>query len=204
MKKNGELMANNPVDEKLNMKRINIFWNVVDRLSTKSNFIEGFYDKTVGREYRNEINSFELAKSKKILHIGCGTYPITALILSELNGVKIVTIDHDAKSVETAHKIITNKKLEDKIQAKVGDGINYPLDGFDTIIISGCSFPKIKVVRHVLKNSNKKSRIIIREAYYKDKLMEMVKSINNVELIKKIDNNAFVMSKWESFYIVKN
>ena len=108
MKKKDELMANNPVNEKLNMKRLNIFWNVVDRLSNKSNFIEGFYHKTVGREYRNEIDSFELTKSKKILHIGCGTYPITALILSELNGVKIVTIDHDAKSVETAQKIITN------------------------------------------------------------------------------------------------
>lgn len=189
--------------EKINLKKINIFWHLVDRLSSTSSFIAKLYDKTVGNEYRKERDKFNLSKSKKILHIGCGTYPITALILAELNSVKIVTIDHNEKCIKIARKILKQKNMNKKITAQLGDGINYPLKGFDTIIVSGCSLPKIQVINHVLQNADKKTTIIIREGYYKNKLKEIIKNIDDVQIIKKINNHAFKTSNWESFYITK-
>jgi precorrin-6B methylase 2 len=190
--------------ENINLKKINLFWHLVDRLSSISSFIAELYEKTVGNEYRKEREEFNLSKSKKILHIGCGTYPITALILAELNGLKIVTIDRNEKRVKIARKVLEKKNMNGKISAEVGDGINYPLNGFDTIIVSGCSIPKIQVINHILQNSDKKSKIIIRESYYKDKLIkDIIKNFNDVKIIKKINNHAFRTSIWESFYIIK-
>lgn len=190
--------------EKINLKIINFFWYLVDRLSSISDFIAELYEKTVGNEYRNERDKFNLSKSKKILHIGCGSYPITALILAEMNGIRIVAIDHNKKCIKIARKVLEQKNMNGKISAELGEGINYPLKGFDTIIASGCSLPKIQVINHILQNSDKKSKIIIRESYYKDKIIkDVIKNFGDVELIKKINNHAFRTSNWESFYITK-
>ncbi len=190
--------------EKINLKIRNLFWYMIDRLSSISNFIAELYDKTVGNEYRNERDKFNLSKSKKILHIGCGAYPMTALILAEMNKVKIVAIDHNEKCIKITKKVLDHKNMNGKIYAEFGEGVNYPLKGFDTIIASGCSQPKIQVIKHILQNSDKKSRIIIRESYYKDKIIkDILKNFNDVELIKKINNHALRTSHWESFYIAK-
>lgn len=191
--------------EKINLKIINLFWYLIDRLSSVSDFFAGLYEKTVGNEYRNERDEFNLSKSKKILHIGCGPYPITALILAEMNGVKIVAIDHNEKCVKITKKVLQQKNMNGKIYAELGEGLNYPLNGFDTIIASGCSQPKIQVINHILKNSDKKSKIIIRESYYKDEIIkDIIKNFSDIELIKKVNNHAFRTSNWESFYIIKN
>jgi precorrin-6B methylase 2 len=190
--------------KKINLKIGNLFWHLIDRLSSISDFIAGLYEKTVGNEYRNEREKFNLSKSKKILHIGCGSYPMTALILAEMSGVKIVAIDHNEKCVKITKKVLDQKNMNGKIYAEFGEGINYPLKGFDTIIASGFSQPKIQVIKHILQNSDKKSKIIIREPYYKDKIIkDILKNYTNVELIKKINNHAFRTSNWESFYITK-
>ncbi|MCJ7572171.1 MAG: class I SAM-dependent methyltransferase [Candidatus Thermoplasmatota archaeon] len=190
--------------ERINLKIINLFWYIVDRLSSISDFFAELYEKTVGNEYRKERDKFNLSKSKKILFIGCGPYPITALILAEMNGVRIVAIDHNEKCVKISRKVLEQKNINRKISVELGEGLNYPLKGFDTIIASGCSQPKIQVINHILQNSDRKSKIIIREAYYKDKIIkDIIKNFGDVELITKIKNHAFRTSNWESFYITK-
>jgi hypothetical protein len=183
--------------------KFNIVWYFVDWLSSRSNFISELYGKTVGREYRKERDKLNLSSSKKILHIGCGYYPMTAFVISELDGLKVTTIDHNEKSIEVAKKVIKNKHMEDKVFAKVGNGINYPLKGFDTIIVSGCSFPKIKVVNYILKNADKNCRIIIREGHYNDEIKEIIDSMEDVELVDKINNKSFPNAEWDSLLIVK-
>ena len=190
--------------ERINLKIKNIFWYIAERLSGISNFIEVLYEKTVGIEYRKEIDKFNLLKSKKILHIGCGSYPITALILAEMNGIRIVAIDHNKKCIKIARKVLKQKNMNGKISAQLGEGLNYPLKGFDTIITSGGVQPNIQVINRILENSDKKCKIIIREAYYKDKIIkDIIKNFSDVELITKIDNHAFRTSDWDSYYIIK-
>jgi precorrin-6B methylase 2 len=188
---------------KITIVRFNFIWYLVDWLSSHSKFASELYEKTVGREYRTERDKLDLSSSKKVLHVGCGHYPMTALILSELEGLEITTIDHNEKAVKVAKKVIKNKKLNSKILPKVGNGVNYPLKGFDTIIISGCSFPKIKVVNHVLRNADKNCRIVIREGHYEDEILDIINSIEDVELVDKIHNKSSPSAEWDSLLIVK-
>jgi len=160
---------------------------------------------TVGNEYRRESKIFLLSKAKNILHIGCGSYPITAMVLAEIDAVKIVAIDNDARVVKRASKIINKYNLNGKVKVEKGNGIKYPLDEFDTIIISGCSVPKIKVIEHVLKDAKPQSRIVLRDSFINIKsIIEDLNPDYDIKLVNKIENHLFPISGWESYYLIKN
>ena len=175
-------------------------------LACKLHKLAEFYDKTVGKVYRMEMKQFALSDAKNILHIGSGSYPMTAMVLAEMDDVNIVTIDNNPRSITKANEIISRNKLVEKIVAKQGDGTKYPLDEFDTIIVSGCSFPKIQVLEHVFKNAKPQSRIIIRDSYLDmDSIINGLNTGNEISVLKKIENHPTTQrSGWESFYLIKN
>ena len=131
------------------IKQSNFFWHLVDKFSCKLERLGALYEKVLSKTYKKEGNKLGIYDAENILHIGCGSYPVTAITLAELNGGKIVGIDRNKKAIEPAIEVIKNKNLEDRIKIEHGDGTSYPLDNFDTIIISGCSVPKLKVLKHI-------------------------------------------------------
>jgi precorrin-6B methylase 2 len=192
------------VREIFGIKRSVLFWKYVDYMACKLDRIAKTYENTVGREYKKEIDNFNLKNDKKILHIGCGAYPITAMILSSIDNAKIVTIDRSHRSIKLAKKVIQKKKLENKIKAEYGDATKYPLNGFDTIIISGCSVPKIQVFNHIIKNAKSNSKIIIRDTFLDiESILKNIDSDKQVTIAKKIKNHAFTNSSWTSYCLLK-
>ena len=190
--------------QRLGIKRSNVFWHIVDLLANKIKFIANLYTKLIGDEYRKEIEKFGLKSSKKILHVGCGAFPITAMVFSEMDNAEIITIDSNVKSVKLANKIISKKKIDGKIRAEVGNGAGYPLDSFDLIVISGCSVPKIKVLKHVFQNTKPGCRIIVRESIStRDMMLKFISSYGDIELVDNMVNYPFPSSKWESFLLIK-
>ena len=182
----------------------NLFWHCIDRIACRIEKVAELYDKSVGTEYRKEREKFDLSKAKNVLHIGCGSYPITAMTLAETNHTNIVTIDTNCKSVKLANDVIHRGNFVGKITAAVGDGTKYPLEEFDTIIVSGCSVPKIEVTEYILKNAKPQSRIIIRESYSSMKsLINRIDSHKNIEIIDEMDSHPFLTSRWKSFYLMK-
>jgi precorrin-6B methylase 2 len=143
-------------------------------------------------------------KSKKIIHIGCGAYPATAITLAKMNCKNIVAIDKNKRAVKLANRIINNKNLYQNITIEVGDGRTYPIENFDTIIISASSTPKIDVLDHIFKTAKPNSKIIIRELYETSEAVDdFINSHENIKLIKKIGNNSLDEYKWKSYYTVK-
>ena len=56
----------------------------IDILACYIGVLANLYEKTIGNEYKRERDKFTLSKAKKILHIGCWSYPITAMVLAEM------------------------------------------------------------------------------------------------------------------------
>jgi precorrin-6B methylase 2 len=186
------------------IKRSNLWWYVIDYLSCKFNRFAIKYQKAVVNEYRRESERFKLEHAKKILHIGCGAYPISAMLLYEMNGGKIVGIDRNTKFVKFAKRVINDKNLSDRIEIKQGDGKTYPLDDFDTIIISGCSVPRIKVLGRIFKAAKPNSKIIVREIYCQNRpVVKLINSFKNIKIVNKIDNHPYPTAGWESFCLHK-
>ena len=190
--------------EILGLKTSSYFWIFVDYIACKMEKFAQLYEKSISTEYKRESKMFDISASKNILHIGCGAYPVTAMTLEKMNGKKIVAIDSNPKAVELAKQVINKKKINDKISIENGDGTNYPVKEFDAIIISGCSVPKIQVLKHVINTAKPNSKIIVRELFRTSSLItQIINSYENIELIKKITNTPFPFFRWKSFYLIK-
>lgn len=185
----------------------NYFWKCTDSLSCKMEKIAKIYEKSIGKEYEKESKIFDISGAKSILHIGCGAYPITVITLAKISGAKIVGIDRNPKSIKLARNVIQEKNLSKRITIEQGDGTNYPVEEFDTIIISGCAFPKQQILEHVFENAKSGSKTIFRISGLSSKsIIDRINLHQDVTLIEKIENHPFPFAKpfgWQSFYLIK-
>ena len=145
---------------RFNISRYNYFWKAIDFIACKVKRFARIYENTISKEYIREGKLFKISESKNILHIGCGSYPVTAITLAKFNGSKVVGIDVDSKAIRMATDVINNQMLQDKISLDIGDGRSYPMEKFDTIIISSCSVPKIDILKHIFKTAKTNCKII--------------------------------------------
>ncbi len=180
------------------------YWKFYDFLACKIDKLAGHYEKDISKEYEKETALFETTKADSILHIGCGAYPITAMTLAKMNCKNIVAIDKNKRAVKMANSLITKKNLYDLIKIESGDGRSYPLDKFDTIIISSNSIPKLEVLEHVFKSAKPNSKIIVRELCDASRpIVDFINSNSNIKLVKKLYNESVAEKKWESYCTIK-
>jgi 2-polyprenyl-3-methyl-5-hydroxy-6-metoxy-1,4-benzoquinol methylase len=171
-------------------KLTNFFWIIIDTMSYRSKKIALLYNKSISKEYLSEYSSLGIKKENKILHIGCGPYPLTEISLAQQFGAQIVGIDKNQRIIKMAKKIIKEHSLENLITIEHGNGIDYPMDNYDMIIISSCAFPKKKILENIIHTAKKNCIITIREL---DIAVQSVKSLlnkhKNLTVIKKTHHN---------------
>jgi precorrin-6B methylase 2 len=193
--------------ERISRKTSNFFWDSIDFLSYKLEKFAQFYELSISHEYNKERELFDIKYDKKILHIGCGAYPITAITLARNNGVKVTAIDRNKKAVEKAKNIVHKKKLDKRITIIHVNGTKYPIERFDTIIISGCAIPRTAIFKHIFENAKSKSKIIIREIDSGAKsVIKIINLYQDINIIKNIKNRPLSFFKpfgWQSFYLIK-
>ena len=149
-----------------------------------------------------------LTKNDKILHIGCGAYPLTAITIAEQIGAKIVGIDKKFKNVRRAEIIVNKKNLQNKIKIELGNGTDYNFEKFDAIIFSSVVSPKTKILENILKTASSETKIIVREL---DLSVDSVKKFidlnkDKLKLVKTIENHPFPFVRpfgWQSLYMIK-
>jgi hypothetical protein len=191
------------------MKNISIFyWWFIDNLSYKLDKLANtYYMKSIGPEYEKEYRKFGILKENKVLHVGSGAFPLTEIKLAETIGSTVVGIDKNLNAVKSANDIVNEKNLNDKIKINYGNGIDYPVDEFDVIIISSCASPMMVIVKHILKAAKNHSKIIVREMETSlIPLIEYIGMQQDIYLVEKIDHHPFPFLKpfgWQSFHLIK-
>src|SRR5512137_1916922 len=93
----------------------NFFWEVADTWSYKNNKIAQRYNKSIEEEYRKECEICGVSKNLKVLHIGCGAYPLTQIVLAQSCSGILVGIDKNALAVQRAQEVISRHHLQNKI-----------------------------------------------------------------------------------------
>ena len=101
----------------------NYFWIIIDILSHQNSRIAQRYERSIGKEYKNECEAFQIAKGKKILHVGCGSYPLTEMTIARLFDISIVGIDKSSKAIQRANEVIRKNHLEDNTIIFLNDKI---------------------------------------------------------------------------------
>jgi len=170
----------------------NYFWEIADSWSYKNEKIAQLYNKSVGKEYHKEYENCGIQGNVDILHIGCGAYPLTEIILASCSTGHIIGIDKNLQTVKRAQQMILKNKLENHILIKHGNGQDYPASNFDFIILSSCSLPKIKILNHIFQKAKSHSTIIVREVdIATNDVLQCIDAHEDIILKKQIHHNPF-------------
>ena len=184
----------------------NYFWIVVDILSYANEKIAERYEKSIGEEYKNECKAFNISKGKKILHIGCGSYPLTEMTIVRLFEVDVVGIDKNTKAVKRANEVILKKQFDKKIIIEQGNGADYPVEEFDMIIVSSCALPKTDILNHVFTKAKKNSIIVIRDLDTStDEFLDYINEYKYITIEKRVHHPvpSLMPIGWNAFYLKK-
>jgi precorrin-6B methylase 2 len=186
----------------------NFFWEVADTWSYKNIKIAQRYNNSIEEEYQKECTICGLSSNAQVLHIGCGAYPLTEIVLAQCCSGALVGIDKNPLAVQRAREVIQRHHLQDRITIHQGNGTEYPVDEFDLILISSCSLPKVQILEHLFKEAKHHSTIIVREVRIAiADIIHCIREHPEIEMIQQMHHTPFPFYGplgWDTFYLRKN
>jgi protein-L-isoaspartate O-methyltransferase len=136
----------------------------MDMLTWKLPSLSSRYENVIKRDYLEEYSLLSITPTTRVLHIGCGAYPLTDIILAQSFSPKlIVGIDSNKHTVKKARSVVKIYGLQHKISVEHGDGQFYDATGFDLVIVSSCCWPKIPILHHLYDSVKPGCMILVRE-----------------------------------------
>lgn len=116
-----------------------------------------FYRKMI----RKEIEKACLEPGRRVLNIGCGPLPLTALELAE-SGMIVDAVDVDNASARMAKNYLSGFESGCAVNVINADGINLTQKQYDAIWVSLSVFPKKEVLTNSLELLRAGGRLIYR------------------------------------------
>jgi len=99
--------------------------------------------------FLNEINSVDISRKDKVLHIGCGILPTASILIAQQKNAYVVGIDNNLNAVKFAKRFIAKKNLSNKIAIEYGEGVQYPVKDFDVFFIAANVWPLDDIFKHL-------------------------------------------------------
>ncbi len=99
---------------------------------------------------------------KKILCIGGGCFPATAILLQKYTNAIITVIDNDISVINVANDVISKYKLEKMIKVINVDGVDIDASTYDLIHIAAQISPKETVLNQVNATKSENAKVIVR------------------------------------------
>ncbi|WP_031516003.1 nicotianamine synthase family protein [Desulfofalx alkaliphila] len=119
----------------------------------------GLYYKDI---VKREVELGHIIPEDRILVIGGGPLPCTAMEIADQTGAKIVVVDKDPKAVEIARRVIKRYNMEDQIKVKLADGINISAVDYSVIHVALQVCNRTKVLQNILSKAPQGARILVR------------------------------------------
>lgn len=125
------------------------------------------------RPYRqviiNEIGLAQISAADKVLNIGCGAVPFTALQIAALTGATVWAMDRDADAVKRARFCIEQAGMDERVRVIEGNGAYNVPSGFNVAIVALQAEPKEDILDNLLAAALTGGRLVFRRAnnYFK-------------------------------------
>lgn len=120
------------------------------------------YSRIYNDVINKEIALAGIGPLDRVLNVGCGGIPFTAIQVARLTGAGVLAIDRDEKAVEAASCCIKALKLENLVEVKKADGtepLSYP---FNVALVALQAEPKRKLIDNLMAEGKPSARLVFR------------------------------------------
>ena len=148
---------------------------------------------------RLECISEFVEDNDKIIDIGCDHALLDIYLMNNKNNINLIASDIHEGAIKNAKKNISKHALLDKIDLRLGDGLNVINENeVDTIIIAGMGYYSIEKILSNSEKMNKIKKIIVQSNTDVVKLRKFV-----IKLGYKIEDELLVKDKDIIYTIIK-
>ena len=121
------------------------------------------YSLPYRRVVAREIQLAGIGPDDRVLNIGCGAVPFTAIHLARMAGCRVTALDIDPAAVRKASLLIRRAGLSDQVTILEGDGASDIRQGFDVAVVALQVRPKAGVLMELGRRGGRGSRAVFRE-----------------------------------------
>lgn len=121
----------------------------LDIVSGKIDFLK---DQFIGRTFefaKKESLEAGFTPESKVVFIGGGPFPETAIAYSKQNNCKITIIDNNPEAVVLSTKIISELGLDKTISIRYCDAAEHDYSGYTHIVVAALAKPKPLIMRQI-------------------------------------------------------
>ncbi len=132
--------------------------NLMRKTKVLQNLILSYYKPIVEKE----VLLSSAKRTDKILCVGGGYFPCTAILFHKLTGATVTVIDNDKDAIEKSTDLIEKMGLQNKVLVKYTDGVDVSAEDFDVIHIAMQISPKETVFKHIHSTMRKDAKVLVR------------------------------------------
>ena len=126
----------------------------IEKIISSFSVLSEVYAKPYLKVIKSEIDMAEIKSNDKVLSIGCGAVPFTAVYIAKLTGTKVVAIDSDKNAINKAKKFVSDNKVDHLIDVKHINGANVKARDFTVAFVALQARPKEQIILNLLKTTN--------------------------------------------------
>lgn len=183
----------------IRLKKItDLFFVLVEKIMGFLDKLMPFYLDFYQDMVYNEIKAINLSKDTKILHIGSGSIPATAILYVKKTDNYVTGIDIDKKSIKKSKIVLKSLDLSNKVTLVNAEGIDFDYSSFDLIIVSQGVNPCFDILKKINNDMKKDSVVIYRTFSLKDGSLSQndffIKDFFDVVKIIQHEKNGLLIS----------
>ncbi len=110
-----------------------------------------------------EIEIARVTSQDKVLNVGCGTIPFTALHIANLTRAEVWAVDYDGRAVQGARRCLKRLGLDDQVSVFHCDASLGVPEGFDVAIVALQAAPKAKIMEVLWEAAAPGARMVFRQ-----------------------------------------
>ncbi|NLM03681.1 MAG: hypothetical protein GX214_01505 [Clostridiales bacterium] len=126
-----------------------------------SNVFFSYYYKDIVDE---EIEIAKITNKDRVLCIGGGPIPATALRIAKMTGAYVDVVDIDPMAIEYSKRFVKKIKMDDAINIFKGNGEKIDPNNYTVIHIARQAQPHVEILKNILHRSSVGTKILLRSS----------------------------------------
>ena len=126
-------------------------------------FLVNMYCCLYKHQVRLEIERSHIDSSMRVLFVGGGPVPQSAIRIAKETGAMVDVIDNWSEGITLARKTIERLGLQAKINILPGDGLSFPIKSYKIIFIATHVMPFNEILIRMINDAEKGTCIIFRK-----------------------------------------